>query len=364
MWHGFCLVLFIESFGNFGKFSLPLRLERHERNNAMKKVLRKHPKKTSRSPYINLLQDLMFKTYFSKSPEVLLFLLKAFLPLPKGKSIKSVKILNAKEGEKELTILDSFIYPSSLESKMIVLDLRVQLSTGELVNVEMQSANQKRFLERIIYYWSRLYTETLPRGDDYGKLYPAYSLVFANFNVFPKTKNIVTAFSIRADESPHFALSHHLKIIVVELSGFCKGRPEDLFDLRDLWCYILKESGHMGYKEGEILSQKGREMKMAMTHLKSLSNDDMVRFREEAWEKFQRDLRGQRAYAVEEGHKEGRREGRKEGLRQGMQKGAKQEKTQIALKMLEEGYAIPFIEKITGFSKKKIKDIQKNNLPL
>ena len=332
---------------------------------------------TKRSPYINLLQDLMFKTYFSKNPQVLCFLLNAFLPLPEGKTVQKATVLNK---PKEPLILDSFVYPSTPKNKLIVLDLRVQLNTKELVNVEMQSTAQTHFLKRILYYWSRLYTETLPRGNDYKELHPAYSLVFTTFDVFQDTQDVVTSFSVRSDRPPHFALNNQLRIVLVELSKFRAMLPGDLFDLRDLWCYTLKRSGRMGRREWEVLFQKGREMKMAMKLLKFLSNDESVRFQEEAWEKFQRDLRGQREYAIEQGMKQGmkqgmeqgrqqgmkqgmeqgREQGRQEGRKQGMEQGIKQEREHIALKMLKQGYPVSSIEKITGLSKTQIEGIHRD----
>ena len=50
-----------------------------------------------RSPYIDLCQDLMFKIYFSRSKPLLLSLIKAFLPLPEGKTVQSLTVLNPLE---------------------------------------------------------------------------------------------------------------------------------------------------------------------------------------------------------------------------------------------------------------------------
>ena len=303
----------------------------------------------------------MFKVYFSKNKTVLKSLLQAFLPLSTQNSIQEVEILKDnqlertidlyqagmnfetaqskdKSGTKEkatsqsnqndLSITDSSIYPSLVKNKQIVLDLKLKLQSGEKVNVEMQSVSKKGFLQRVLFYWARLYTEELKKTEGYHKLCPTYSLIFTNFNVLKEAKDFLTSFSVRSDQVPYFILNNHLKIIIVELSKFRKGELGELFDLRDLWCYILKGSGKISERECELLSGKGAEMKEAMDHLKDLSQDEELRREEEAREKFIRDRRAEIDFGFDEGFHKGISLGRKEGMdkgrKEGMDKGRKE----------------------------------------
>ena len=76
---------------------------------------------------------------------------------------------------------------------------------------------------------------------------------------------------------------------MVELSKFGKRKPSSLIDLREEWCYLLKESRRMGEKKGKELSRKGYEMEEAMFHLKELSREEGLRLVEEAREKAWKD---------------------------------------------------------------------------
>ena len=249
--------------------------------------------KKAQNQFLNLTQDLMFKIYFSKDKQVLLSLLKTFLPLPPGKTVKDVLFLEItdqktyREGKKlsgqtkntehpgqtkeqRLTIMDSSLYPEIATNKQIVMDLRVQLNTGEKINVEIQSVLKKGFLNRVLFYWARLYTENLRKAEDYHHLCPAYSLIFTDFAVFtPKEdrykttdpSNIITSFSLRSDKKPHFMLNNQLKIVFVELSKFNTNSDinlPDLLDFQKLWCYILKRSKNISPREFEVLSNKGK----------------------------------------------------------------------------------------------------------
>ena len=175
----------------------------------------------------------------------------------------------------------------------------------------------------MLFYWARLYTEELKKTEGYHKLCPTYSLIFTNFNVLKEAKDFLTSFSVRSDQVPYFILNNHLKIIVVELSKFRKGELGELFDLRDLWCYILKGSGKISERECELLSGKGAEMKEAMDHLKDLSQDEELRREEEAREKFIRDRRAEIDFGFDEGFHKGISLGISRGRKEGMDKGRK-----------------------------------------
>ena len=344
--------------------------------------------KMSKKRFIKLTQDLMFKSFFSKDEKVLISLLKSFLPALQDKQIESIQILNPedtttrpdssdnKEGyfkkagteeikqenrkdeseeskkreetQKKLTALDSSLYPNSFSKKQITLDLRLKLNTGENINVEMQSLSQKAFLERILFYWAKLYTEDLKRGEAYEKLYPAYSLVFTDFDVLPsRLKDYINSFSIRLDKQPYEELTDHLKIVIVELSKFSYESLQNL-DKKGSWCYVLKESENIGKRELEILSKKGLGGAMAL--LKNVSESDRLRYEQESRDKFMFDQHWDRAYKFEEG--------KKEGIEEGIQKGRQEGREEFVLSMLKNGFDLDSISKVTNLSKEEIKNLQ------
>ena len=299
------------------------------------------------SHYLNILQDLMFKMFFSGDKGVLLSLLKTFLPIPEDTQV--LDILNT----------DSSIYPSAEDKKQIVLDLRLQLNTGENINVEMQSISKNDFLPRILFYWAKLYTGDLERGQNYEKLSPAYSLIFTEFEVIKSREDFVTSFSIRSDTPPHFNFNNHLNIIFIELDKFKKETLKDLFDLKDYWCYFIKRSGQMNPSELQVLSQANEEMKMATDHLKTLSKDKQVRLHEELREKYLRDRRAEEAFSKKVGREEGIKEGKKEGIKEGKKEGKKE----VIVEMLQKGFDVSVIQEISGFSQEEIQEIQQKKSP-
>ena len=294
-----------------------------------------HPTKP-RSLFLNLTQDLMFKNYFKLNKNVLKSLLKAFLPLPKNSSIK------------DIVILDSLIPSLGPEEKSSLMDLRVQLDSGEFVNVEMQAFPHKNFTKRILLYWAKNYGSQIKIGERYEKLCPAYSLIFSTFNLFSETKDFYTPFSIRSDEFPYFCFDGGLRLVTVELSKFRKGEPATLLDLREEWCYLLKESKKMGERESKELSAKGLEMEEAMFHLKELSRKEGLRLVEEARDKAWKDQMAREDDSFNR------------GIEKGMRQGKTEERRNLIISMLKNGMETPFISKITDFSEKEIRKLKKS----
>ena len=121
--------------------------------------------KKAQNKYLDLTKDRAFKTFFSQNKDMLLSLLKTFLPLPDKRTVKSVRLISEEKQrpkdensqKPELSLKDSFLYPASVQEKQAILDLNVSLNTGEKVDVEMQAVSKKAFVDRTLFYWSRLY---------------------------------------------------------------------------------------------------------------------------------------------------------------------------------------------------------------
>ena len=277
--------------------------------------------------FLSLTQDLIFKNYFKLHKEALKSLLKAFLPLPKNSFIQKV------------TILDSLLPSLSQEEKSSIMDLRLQLQNGELVNVEMQAFPHACFTERILFYWAKNYSSQLKAGQEYHTLCPVYSLVFSTFDLFSKTNSFYMSFSLRADTSPHFYFTEDMCVVTVELNKFRKQEIGSLIDLREEWCYLLKESHKMGERESKELSSKDPEMESAMSYLRKFSRNEQFQILEEAREKNRRD---QVAREHDKFHA-----------------GRMQRQTELILNMLEKKADISFISEVTGLSEEEINELRK-----
>ena len=303
---------------------------------------------SKRRPYINLTSDVIFQYFFKKDEVVLKSLLKAFLPLPEGKIIQQVQVLDS------LSLPDQ-----NIEDKCSVFDMKLKLNTGEKINVEMQSFSGKYLLNRVIFYLSRLYTEGLEKGKDYDQLPSSYSLIFTKMNVFQKIKEFYSTFSLRLDRYPYCQFNDSLNVIFVELAKFKKREIKRLFDLREEWCYILKESSAIKERELEELSQRGSDMKQVVERVKRLSKDEKLRIIEEKREKGRWIYESQMAYARDEGLEQGIEQGIEEGRKEGREEGRTAEREEVAVKLIKEGLENSIIARVTGWTEQEVIEFRK-----
>ena len=158
----------------------------------------------------------------------------------------------------------------------------------------------------------------------------------------------MSSFSIRRDKEPYELFNGDLKIVIVEMSKFNKAYDE-LLDLKEKWCYLLKESANINKEEYSYLS-KDEEIKMALKHLNTLSKEE---------ELHQEALTAQINKVAYDLDRAGLlKEGRQEGLQKGLQEGRQENQIEIALNMLKENLKISFISKMTGLSKDKVKKLK------
>ena len=64
-----------------------------------------------------------------------------------------------------------------------MLDILAELDGKEKCNIEMQLIDQSNIIERILYYWSRLYTRQIKTGEDYSLLEKTIVILITDFEV-------------------------------------------------------------------------------------------------------------------------------------------------------------------------------------
>ena len=326
---------------------------------------------------INLTKDRVFQYFFTHYKDSLKSLLKAFLPLPEGHKIQEVHILDPRS------------ISGNPRDKRCIFDLRLKLNTGEWVNVEMQNFHQADFKKRVLFYLSKMYIFDLKQGKPYKDLCPAYSLVFASFKVFPKVRDFYSSFSMRSDQDPHFLFSpkEGLRIVIVDLSQFKKERVSELVDLREDWCYALKNSKKMDEKEMKELAKRGGDMKTAVEQIFGMSEEQIQKeMREQnerdhlmiqdtiAFEKKKSRKAGLaegeakgKALGIQEGEAKGRTEGKALGIQEGeakgkalgIQEGEAKGQAIVAVKMLQKGFSVEDVQELTGLSKTQLLQLKK-----
>ena len=228
------------------------------------------------------------------------------------------------------------------DEKLGVLDIIAKLDENEICNIELQIVDKKNIIERILYYWSRLYSRQIKSGEDYKILQKAIVILITDF----KLENLEeldyhSRWKIMEDkQGKKIILTQKLEIDIIELPKII-GKEKEQDNLLD-WLYFLENP------KSERVTKKMKEnenLKEAVKKLDNLSED----------EKMQRiaDLR-QKAIMDEKAIYE---KGLEVGIEKGIMEGSQKEKIEIAKKMLELKIDKETIAEATGLTEQEIEKI-------
>jgi len=250
--------------------------------------------------------DIVFKLLFSHPDhrDILISLLTAVLR-PKS-PIAFVEVLNP-EMPKELP-----------DDKGAVLDVHVRLADGRHVDVEMQSALHSGLVQRLLFYWAKLYTAQLHPGDTYRQLCPCISVTFLNDRLLPTDRLHSIFRTVEVNEL--YELSDALELHIIELPKLQTGDTDWRIEH---WARFLLARSEAELQE---LAMTDSDMLRAKQALDTLSQDPAAQELARQREMARANLAIIRGFEREEG----RTEGLDQGLDQGLARGLRHEVATLA----------------------------------
>ena len=237
----------------------------------------------------------------------------------------------------------------NIGEKMGVLDVLVKFDDKKFCNVEMQLIEKDKLFERILYYWSRIYTKQIKSGNDYVFLNKTIEVLIVDFEIDSlKDLEYHTMWKIIETKYRKNILTDELEIHIIEIPKIYRLIGEKQKEELVKWLEFIEDPTS---KEVENYMNENEGIKEAKTKLEGLSEDERLQRLEELRLKAIMDEKAIRSFAIKKGLEEGRKEGRKEGMKEGMEKGIKK----IAKKMKEKGEDTKYIQEITGLTEEEIK---------
>jgi len=245
-------------------------------------------------------------------------------------------------------------YPNE---KIGILDLKATLDNGSICNIEIQLADNKDTAERFLYYWSRIYTSQLIRGEDYKKLNKVIGIIILDYE-FEKTKEIErisTKWKVKEVlTGKEIELTDILELYILEIPKARRIQKREPNNKLAQWMIFLDDPNQ---KEVSKIMKENEEIKKAMNELEEMSEDEELRRLAELKEKAIRDEKNRLRHAIEEGLEKGMKEGMQEGMQKGMEEGKREMAIKIAKRLKEEGVSIQKIKEITELTQEEIEKL-------
>lgn len=269
--------------------------------------------------------DFIFKTVFGKkeNESLLIDLLNGILNI----NINKIKVKAEVDLERDL-----------IDNKEGILDIAAVIDEGITVDIEMQMQDQYNMTERTLFYWSGLYYNGLKSGQNYKTNNRVITINILNFNLFKDGPYHEIA-RIRR-EHKYKLLTNELEMHFIQIPKFEINGNEK--ENKKLWQWLKFIDGQDS-KGVEKAMGENKKIKEAAKELEYLTGDEAIRrkafLREKALKDYVTNMEGARA--------DGKIEGKKE------------EKIEIAKKMIKEKISFETIIKITGLKEEELKKIEK-----
>ena len=220
--------------------------------------------------------------------------------------------------------------------KLGILDIIAKINGKENCHIEMQVGKQDFIIERLLYYWSRVYSRSLRKSNNYNKLERTIAILIVDFELKGLEEvEYVTKWKIIEEKNRKLILTDKLEIVILELNKI-KGKEETEGELLD-WLFFIDNPESERVKER---MKKNKELKEAGTKLRTISKAEyrerMAWFREKAILDYNT------------------------GMSSALKRGREEALISIIKNMLKDNMPIDKISKLTGLSKEEIEKFQVN----
>ena len=235
-----------------------------------------------------------------------------------------------------------------VKGKMGILDIKIS-AEKENIDIELQVTKETDIADRMLWYWSKLFVNTIRGGEEYGKTKRTICILLADFNV-EKLKNIKefhTKWKIIEEKYKETILTDKFQLDIIELNKLEQYKDEN--DKLLQWCKFIKAPGRVS----ESIMEKYPEIKKAKEELDKINADEHEKNIALARERALHDAASLR----HDGYTEGYNDGITKGIEKGIINGKSEEKINIAKKLISKGMTISEISAITSLSEDEIRKL-------
>jgi predicted transposase/invertase (TIGR01784 family) len=279
--------------------------------------------------YLDPKADLTFKKIFGEHPHLVMSLLNALLPLPKGQEIKDIEYMSPER------------MPRTSIGKNSIVDVFCKTKDGRQFIVEMQMYWSTNFKDRVLFNSAKVYVDQLEHAEDFTDLRPVYSLNLVNENFEKDVPEFIHYYRMVHEKYTEKVIDG-FHLVFVELKKF---KPQSIANrkMAVLWLRFLTEIN----KSTEEVPQELLENDEIRQAVELVQESAYTREQLMGYDLFWDQVRLDRAKATEAERR----------YKAGLKEGAEENKRENARKMKAKGYAVEDIAEITGLTAEEIEGL-------
>ena len=258
----------------------------------------------------------------------------------------------------DLELLDKELTKDELTDKTGILDVKLRLTDGTTIDIEIQNSWSAEFIPRTLFYWSKMYIEGFKEGEPYISLDKCITinLISQGFN---RSSELHSAYSL-LEQKTYKPLTDLMEIHFLSLSAARKFEiQKDPIEKRQKLINWLRFIATDDKEERAMLATTSPILQMLNEKVDVLSLTPEERKLYESRMKLKSDI----ATISEVQFKSGLEVGFAEGEARGRSEGSRQAKLETAKNLLQfGGLSIENIAQATGLSKAEVEAIHNYEL--
>ena len=199
-----------------------------------------------------------------------------------------------------LELLDKEFHKEILTEKLGILDIKLRLKDETIINIEIQNRWRGDFPERSVYYWSKMYNESIKQGQDYTNLPKCITinLIGKGFN---KNKRLHNKYFVMEKDTKE-PLFSKLEIHIINLETAKLLEESNYKDIKTKrllsWLKFIETDDREVRK---MLAQNSKTMKKANAAIEVMEMSPRDKWLYESRMKYQHDMASEKHEGYTEG---------------------------------------------------------------
>ena len=163
-------------------------------------------------------------------------------------------------------------------------------------DIELQIADRKNIAERILYYWSKMYSKSVKIGTDYIKAKKTVVILITDYELeeLRELEEMLSKWQIKEINNPKITLTDKLEFYILELPKIKK--DSKINDKLNKWIKFIRSPEALKMED-----LKDKYIKKAMEELEKLGDSEEEQERAFQRELFIMDLKAIEARGIEKG---------------------------------------------------------------
>jgi len=264
----------------------------------------------------------------------------------------------------DVQIRNNELPSTDTEEKNERLDVSCVIDDGSQIDVEMQGSKLEgpdggrvTLVNKAIYYLTDLHSSQKSKSVEYTDLVRTYQITFCAFNIFEQ-EHYLTQASLRDKDGLQISDQINMTIIELDKLGDILDKTADDMTSLEMWLIFLRYADDVKKRDlvNKILNRR-EAIIMAANVLREITQDEHMRAKRRSQRKWETDMANNYLVGVRVGRAEGEKKGEKKGEARGIKKGKAEGIFTVARNMLNEGFPIEAITKVTGLTNKEVEHL-------